>query len=202
MRVSPVTLSNSGFMNNYTALSFANMMYYAGASQIPCREILCYDNHPISYARNAAVQEFLLDKNNTHLLFLDSDVIVPMDIIPRMLKHDKLVVSGWYNGRGNRKPLIFKKVNNAWACVTDEAIKSWGDKLTPVDGVAAGCLMIKRELFDVINTAEPFKEKTGMIHGDAFTGEDLYFCDLVMKEGIQMYLDPTLRCLHHHWTLL
>lgn len=198
VRVCPVTLSNFGFVNLYTALSFSSFMYIAGVKHIPCREIHCYDQHPISYARNLAVKEFLADKNNTHLFFVDSDVVTPVNVIPRLLDHNKMVISGWYILRGNQQPSVFKQVKHGWEHVSQESLTKNKDKgLITVDGTGAGCLMIKREVFDVID--EPYFLETKDGKG---VGEDLYFANNCKKHNIPIHLDPSLICRHFHFGLL
>jgi len=202
IRVCPVTLNTSGFINTYSVMSWANMMHVAGQLQIPMRKFLCYDNHPISYARNMAVKEFLADKQNTHLLFIDSDMVVPEQAIPIMLNHNKLVVSGWYLSRtGNQKPMVFNQTKYGWASLTVEDIINNPKRLMQVDAVGAGLLLISRQVFEILNTDEPFMESTGMQHGNLFTGEDLYFCNKLHEHEIPLYIDNLLFCKHHGWTL-
>jgi len=184
-------------MNNYTALALSSLMYIAGVKGIPCREIRCHDQHPISLARNTAVKEFMEDKNNTHLFFVDSDVIPPIDVIPRLLKHDKMVVSGWYILRGNQQPSVFNQQKHGWEHVSRESLTKYKDKgLIPVDGTGAGCLMIKREVFDIIN--QPYFLETPDGKG---VGEDLYFGMNCKKHNIPIYVDPTISARHFHWIL-
>ena len=75
VKIQPVTVNNSGFLNLYSAMQWATMMYITGKQGITCKSFKAYDLHPISYARNMAVQEFLQDPSATHLFFLDSDVV-------------------------------------------------------------------------------------------------------------------------------
>jgi len=131
----------------YTVVGWGSMMFIAGSQGIACKQIQCYDQHPISHARNLAVEEFLEDKNNSHLFFVDDDVVVPPDIIPRLLNHKKLVTSGWYLLRGNRLPSIFQKGKMGWSPLS---LQQLTPDLMEVDGTAAGCLMIDRKALEII----------------------------------------------------
>jgi len=197
VKVAPVTISNKGIINLYTANAMSSIMYIAGRSGIPCREWLIYDQHPMSRARNMAVKEL---GDCTHLFFLDDDCVPPVDIMVRLLKHDKMVVSGWYNARSGSGPLVFHKEKHGWIQYKSEEWKRYNegeqiDKLQVVDGVGAGCLMIKKEVFDIID--EPYFQET-----KDGVGEDLYFCDKCNEKNIPVYVDVSLYCKHWHWGLL
>ena len=182
----------------YTVVSWGSMMYMAGSQGIPCREIQCYDQHPISAARNLAVTEFLQDKNNSHILFLDDDVVVPPDIIPRLLNHKKLITSGWYLLRGNRLPSVFQKNKYGWTPLNVQQLKP---NLMEVDGTAAGALMIDRKALEVIKPPW-FLEGGKDSREESTQGEDLYFCQKAHDYGMKVYVDGNLRCGHHHFIVL
>jgi len=194
MRICPVTISNKGFMNLYSAMAFSGVMYWAAANKIPCREFLCYDQHPISKARQLAVEEFLKDKNNSHLLFLDDDTIPPIDLIPRLLNHKKLVVSGWYLFRRNKQPSLFKREGEGWVIYDVETMNKSKTDLISVDGIGMGCCLIDRKVFEVIKPPY-YLEMDGV-------GEDLYFSKKVKEYGMEIFVDKTVRCGHHHWVIL
>jgi len=50
----------------------------------------------VSRARNAAVAHFLEDKENTHILFIDSDIIFEPEDVFKLLQSNKEVVAGIY----------------------------------------------------------------------------------------------------------
>jgi len=197
MRVCVAVVSNKGFVNLYSAVSWGSIMYMASANKIPCREIRVYDQHPISNARNTAVEDFLSEPRNTHLFFLDDDVVAPVDVVPRLIKHDKLVVSGWYLLRGNKQPCPATRTKHGWTQHTQEQLSQ--PQLLQVDGTGAGCLLIKREVFDVIT-------KPYFLEGDLKTykgcGEDLHFCLNLKQHNIPTYTDTTIYCRHFHFGLL
>lgn len=51
-------------------------------------------------ARNQIIETYLPYQELTHLLFLDSDMVFPHDIIAQLLAHKKAVVGGLYFHRG------------------------------------------------------------------------------------------------------
>jgi len=200
MKICPSIVSNKAQLNMYSAISFSSMMYVAATHSIPCREIRCYDLHPISAARNVAVDEFMKDKDATHLLFVDDDVVVPVDTLPRLLQHDKLVVGGWYILRGNKLPSVFMQGKlGGYVQVSQQELVNARRKqpLLPVDGNGVGCILIQREVFNILD--KPYFLE---MEGSQGCGEDLFFHSKCRKFGIPTYVDVNLFCRHHHFILL
>ena len=193
-------VSNSIFINNYTAVAMGSLMYVSAQHNIPMREFHIYDQHPISAARNVAVDEFMKDKDSTHLFFLDRDVVPPIDIVPRLLQHDKLVVGGWYILRGNKLPSVFMQGKlGGYVQVSQQELVNARRKqpLLPVDGNGVGCILIQREVFNILD--KPYFLE---MEGSQGCGEDLFFHSKCRKFGIPTYVDVNLFCRHHHFILL
>lgn len=193
MRVCPVIVSNKATINNYTTVALSGMMYMAGVNRVPCRSVNIYDQHPISQARNLAAEEFLADKENTHLLFIDDDIVPPINIISKLLNDDKMVVSGWYLYRGNQQLSAMNRTKQGWTSLNIKQLTDKPQELISVDGCGAGCLMIKREVFNLID--KPYFLEAKDAKG---VGEDLYFCSNCKAHSIPIYIDATLYC--RHWT--
>jgi GT2 family glycosyltransferase len=65
-----------------------------------------------------------------------------------------------------------------------------------VDGLATGCMMIKREVFDRLE--QPYFEfKYDPITRQPIEGEDLGFCLKMHKLGIQFFTDYSMVCKHY-----
>jgi hypothetical protein len=135
----------------------------------------------------------------THLLWLDADVIPPLDAMERLLAHDKDIVGGLYHKKGPP----FEPV--AYDFDTDEGGKSHatyertakldlesGD-LFEVGGLGLGLTLVKREVVEAIATK--------MVPGIWFQttlsyGEDVWFCHWAKQLGFSAWLDSSLRCAH------
>lgn len=193
------------------------MGWFLGASGIQAASYT-FDEHPISKARNMAVEAFLAAKQFTHLFFIDSDTVPKSDIIIRLLKYDLPVVSGWYLSRsGSGLPVVLKITGDTPA--TLNSIKLNPDKfpeyrafkltellsapkekngLIKVDGVGAGALLIKREALSHLSKPYFFEDP---INPKGF-GEDLYFGLNCKVNNIPIYVDLNAFCEHFGWGLI
>lgn len=154
------------------------------------------------YARNSLVEEFL--KSDAEIMFfLDSDVSPPDDIFDLVVNEkDKWVVAGApypifvvppgqtdpqivftaYKGRGAKGGLAAADVPNT------------GTEF--IDGLATGCLFIKRELFGQLQKpyfAFEYDAETRSLTA----GEDLSFCRKVTDLGHKFYVDYSKVCRHY-----
>lgn len=160
--------------------------------------------HPygsIDSVRNR-VAEGLLRSDFTHVLMLDGDQKHPADIIQKMArwviqKPDRLVVAGLYfNRRPPYLPLAWIKQDDGYFY----QIHKWEKGLIEdVDLVAAGCLLINREVFERIERPWFYHDYTGIQERKAdfnYPTEDIGFCNKVRAAGIQICLDTSIHSPH------
>jgi len=146
-------------------------------------------------ARESAVQYALENKINW-ILFIDSDMEVPEDIIAKLIKHQKAIVAA----------LAFKRVPDYDPCIyintSDEnefpkyvPIDEWEENtLLSVDAVGHGCVLINMEIFNFIEPPYYFpilsEDHTNSL------GEDLAFCYKLKKANIPIFVDTSIQCGH------
>jgi len=160
--------------------------------------------HPfgsIDSTRNR-VAEALLASDYTHVLMLDGDQKHPPDIVQRMAgwvihKPERLVVGGLYfNRRPPYLPLAWVKQDDGFFY----QVHKWEKGLIEdVDLLAAGCLLINREVFEQIERPWFFNDYTGVEEQKElfnYPTEDIGFCKKVREAGIQICLDTTIESLH------
>lgn len=148
----------------------------------------------IDSQRNSAVDAILKDKEATHIFFVDSDMVIPKDALAKLFKKDKDIVSGLYFHRNPpHKPHLYRLVGEGL-----ETIDDYGDgNLLECDAVGAGCLLIKKGVFE--NLAGKVKVVEGVSQFFVTTptvGEDIFFCELAMKGGFKVYCDTSVKCGH------
>ena len=138
----------------------------------------------LSMARELGLRE-ATERGFTHWLCLDDDMAFPMDIVERLLAHDKSVVAANY-----RKKDAFNIVGVACdenAQPIDSSNKSGLEK---VDFTAFGLVLIK--IADVKCVEEPHFEVVWNPATRTYWTEDMVFSAKLKKAGVDIWLDHDL----------
>lgn len=160
------------------------------------------------------ILSYAIEKDFDYLLMLDADVIVPSNIIQKLLSHSKDVVSGIYFNllKIDQKPsltpvcytyvneeifLEFKKNNpnlniskeNLWRFLTKEEVES--GKLIEVLLPSPGCVLLSRKA--LLSGAQYGIEK---INANPNTTDDMKFFRELLKYGFKLYCDTSIYCQH------
>ncbi len=151
-------------------------------------------------ARNGIVEDFLTTDADI-LWFLDSDVVPPTHILDLITEHgDKWDVAGapypifMEANKGDGRTVVFtayKKINGG---LRPSDIPLEGTDY--LDGLATGCLFIKRDIFSKLTKpyfAFEYDEETRAPK----VGEDLGFCLKLGKMGYQFFTDYSMVCKHY-----
>ena len=150
---------------------------------------------PVDNARNEIVDAFL-KSDATHLLFIDSDTIPPIDLIPRLLAHNLPIISGL-------TPIIELNQENGeywrkWNCVgEDDKHLEPNTGVKMCKGTGSSCIMIRREVFEKMKPPYyrfVYKDDTGK---DVMVSEDIYFIINALSLGIKAYVDTSIICQHY-----
>jgi hypothetical protein len=152
------------------------------------------------FARCMQVEDFL-DSGADILWFLDSDITPNAHILDLIVLHkDKWQAAGAtypvvMNPLGQGPELVFTcyKKNPETGNMAISAVPTSGTMF--VDGLATGCLFIKREVFAKLE--KPYFEfKYNPETREMAEGEDLGFCRKLNALGIQFFTDFSLVCNH------
>lgn len=148
------------------------------------------------YARNKIVEEFLATDCDV-IWFLDSDISPPNTSIELVTKHwDEWKVAGcpyplFLRPQGHEQPkVVFAVYDNGFQ---NASIPPNGTGF--VDGIATGCLFIKREILEAM--PKPYFEfKFNEETREMTQGEDLGFCRKVSEMGHKFFIDYSMLCNH------
>jgi hypothetical protein len=158
-------------------------------------------------AREGIVQDFL-DSGADILWFLDSDICPPKYVLDLVVQHgDKWQVAG------APYPVFMAQPGEAQRQVVFTIYKAMQPdpatgkpRLAPtecpsegtafIDGIATGCLFIKREVFDKLERPY-FEFKYDPITRAPVEGEDIGFCLKLHRLGIQFFIDFSMVCKHY-----
>jgi len=178
----------------------------------PRKKIVDSRNKIISYA---------ISNNYDYILMMDQDVIPPREIITELLKDNLPLVSGLYFNYFMSSGKL-KILPVAWACITPEEfeeikrkvklpplVKSNTDlrrHLTPEEVASnktlevlipsAGCLLIKKEVFERVKYNLLNLQELGFTDNTVKTTDDIGFVLNAEKMGFKSYCNTRIRCEH------
>lgn len=151
-------------------------------------EVLRAGSGPIHEMRNNLCLR-AMDLHCTHLLFLDADMRYPVDLIPRILQHEKEILGA----------LCFKR----WPpfCPTlyegDEynltLMEEYEEGLIEVTATGTACLLIDLQVLE--NIPFPWFEFSTGVRGET-VGEDIGFCYKARDAGYKIHVDTTIKTEH------
>ncbi len=161
---------------------------------------------PVDSNRNNAVKRFLASRFEW-LLFLDSDIVPPVNVIERLLSHGKRVVSAvcWSSMGGEKGgdwehdsmpyPTVMKKAGEGKGWHVDREGLGSPNGLISVDAVGMACILIHREVFERMgsNWYRLNYDDGGICDG----GEDFSWCLKAKNLGYEIYVDKSVQCSHY-----
>ena len=148
------------------------------------------------YTHLSILKNYVMTKVRTDkLLFIDSDILVQPDIINKLLKSDKDIISGLiWNGYivNPDKPYSFPNImkldiNDVYTHIVNNYVKRTKhltqSHLMKVD-LTGAVIMISKEVYKSVK------------YGFHPQGEDAYFCKMAQSKGFELFCD--LSAFSHH----
>jgi hypothetical protein len=119
------------------------------AMQYDLRDIITCGTMTADHNRNTITQEFL--KSDAEWLFwIDSDTLIPVGALSRLLGAGKTLVSGLYYGKNEpHNPIAYHIYNGAFSPINQQTQWEKGE-LLPVDATGMGCMLTHRSVFEEI----------------------------------------------------
>jgi hypothetical protein len=151
-------------------------------------ELHLFAGSVICESRTRLVEE-ALSVNSDKILFLDSDIQFPSNMIDKLYSHNKDIVAANYSTRYPiYQSVAFTDPENITARLdaTQGLHKIWA--------VGMGCMLIDIDVFHTL-------PKPWFVHeynkiDDTFSGEDIYFCNQAMHHGIDVWVDSDIKLGH------
>jgi hypothetical protein len=138
----------------------------------------------VAQKRHMLALELLSMREAQWLLFVDADMTPPPDTVERLLQHDVDIVGAMYFGRvppfrAEFEPLVGQVF----------PISAGAMGLRPVTWVGAGCLLVRRRVFEQL--------RPPWFRFDALgANEDLDFCARARAAGFRIWMDCDLEVGH------
>lgn len=138
----------------------------------------------IAQQRNTLVQD-ALNEGATHILWLDSDMHVPVSTPTKLLGHNKHIVAASYSTRYAPFNTVAFTDPNDITCRLDAT-----RGLHKVWAVGMGCMLVDVKVYDYLG--KPWHHYHYNKDIDNLSGEDIYFCNAASSAGIDVYVDADL----------
>lgn len=146
-----------------------------------------YSYENLAYLRNCFVQTALEEFHDaTHILSIDSDILVPSDALQKLLEDDKDIVSMLLCNQP--MPIHVRRAHNVMYEDSNGIMQHIYDfpmdEVFPCD-LTGACYLIKREVIDA-----------GCEYADDRQGEDIPFCRNAKSMGFGIFCDSRIRPVH------
>lgn len=126
--------------------------------------------------------------NASHIMWLDSDMLFPVDAVEKLLASNFDIVACNYSTRSTPiKGVAYTKLGD-W--------DSWlgfniaGDRFSEVEGVGMGCMLTKTSVFAKLDI--PWFDVRWNHDMSEYIGEDFYFCTKAAAAGYKIMIDNHL----------
>lgn len=146
------------------------------------------ETKPLDDSRNSTVRE-LMKCNPDYIFFMDSDMLFAPETLLELLKQDKDIITGVYC----QKQPPHNPVLRMYDSETKHYESGWTypiGRLFTVDACGAGCLLVKREVF------QDLKKPYFKWDSESGLSEDIYFCRKAKKAGYDIWVHGGLNCGH------
>lgn len=119
------------------------------AKQHTLCDIITSGTMTADHNRNLITHEFL-NSQAEWLLWIDSDTLVPVGALNRLLAHGRTLVSGLYYGKNEpHNPIAYHIYNGAFSPI--DKMQMWDvGEIIKVDATGMGCMLTHRSVFEDI----------------------------------------------------
>lgn len=145
-------------------------------------------------ARNNIV-DAAIASDMDYILMLDDDMVVPHNLVERLIAHDKDIVGALYYQRGGTfNPVIMQRfsqepgLHGAAFIPPNDPMLTTNRGLHEVDVIGGGCMLFKADVFRSI--IQPYFESERRL------GTDLSICGRFKDAGKKIYVDTTIELGH------
>lgn len=161
----------------------------ADSTSMVSKYLNCTDNRE-------AARKLALASDADRFLFVDSDVVLPIDAITELMKQRFDVQGGWYKVRNEQRYTCGRWVADNLFINLNQVEPS----LVRVDCIGMGCAMFTRRVLKKIT----FAHGTDMVSNSVIGGQQVKMIlgecavlgNLLAKRGVQQYMNGSVVCEH------
>jgi len=179
-----ICVPTNGMVHAMFTYCLVNAIRYTEAQGIPV--VLDMDAGTVLSNQRQVLLTTAIDKHGAeHIMWLDSDMTFPEDVIIRLLEHKKKVVCATYSKRVEPfHPTAFYSIDPV------QPVDTEGHGLVTVRYTGMGCMLMKASAIDDIPS--PHFPLTWHAPSSTWHGEDMGLCDLLTADGTKIWCDLDL----------
>jgi hypothetical protein len=179
-----VCVPTNGMVHAMFTYCLVNAIRYTEAKGIPV--VLEMDAGTVlSNQRQVLSDSAIDDYKAQHIMWFDSDMTFPEDVIVRLLEHKKQVVCATYSKRVPPfHPTAFYNIDPV------EPVDTEGHGLVSVKYSGMGCMLVEASVLD--SMPSPHYPLKWHAPSSTWHGEDMGFCDLLHHNDIKIFCDLDL----------
>ena len=134
-----------------------------------------------------SLADMALEAGSTHILWLDSDMMFPVDTVQRLLSHAVPIVAGNYVTRQYpHKTVAYTQLHDWRSYVVNRG----NTELIKVAAVGMGCMLVHTDVIRAMS--KPRFQTTYIPETNDHMGEDFYFCQQAQQLGYDVWIDDQL----------
>jgi hypothetical protein len=197
-----VAIPSHDYLPALFAYDLGQMMGYVGGNYIgPGGQIeslgLTMTTSTIIHTARCDLANLAIETEADYVLWLDSDMRFPKDILIRLLKHRKDIVGINYSNRNVPPDFVaFKTVRPREKLVTGP--DSTG--LESVEAIGFGAVLMRGRVLHKVQADHPDMDLFWFAKNEEnkLVGEDVWFCNLARESGYEIFVDHDLsrECAH------
>ena len=179
-----ICVPTNGMVHAMFTFCLINAIRYTESQGIPV--VLEMDAGTVLSNQRQVLSDTALNEHAAeHIMWLDSDMTFPEDVIIRLLEHKKKVVCATYSKRVPPfHPTAFYNINPV------EPVNTEDHGLVTVRYSGMGCMLVHASVFDSIPS--PHYPLTWHPPSSTWHGEDMGFCELLEENSIKLFCDLDL----------
>jgi len=180
------------------AVPTRGMIHYKVASVLGKLEAMQFpvmysqSSYGVEAARRRLCNHFMKFLDFDYMLFLDDDVLPPLDIVSKLLSHGRYIMSASY-------PIMQDgEIYDSSSMWTGESYRKnfYNSKgVKSIDACGLGACLIHRDVLKKVLAMDCFSLAYDD-RGEVTKGEDYKFCEVARELGFNIYVDFDLKCEH------
>lgn len=176
--------------SSYFAYDLARLMGFtaATAQQIVPKLVLFFNHGTLIAPQRRQLVQWAREVDVSHILWLDSDMRFPKDLLINLLARNKDIIAAAYPSRRLPiKPTAFEAYSEDGRKRDPHYVPEHSTDIVPVRAAGMGVMLTRLAVFDAI--PEPWFTIEWDEKHQGYEGEDVSFCRRATEAGYQILID-------------